>query len=165
ERLFLFWRTPQKPACSFPESDGSCYKYQLGHFRWISASFRGRLRSLPSGDRSALWESEMDLVTLYQHLFSSDRRLYGLDGNAPVGDLSIEAWIDSEPISAQFEWHIMAVSANPDIALDPGRSTRHAVDHARWQQPVTPHRTDPPSRKSWRGRHFRALPTDCSSST
>ncbi|SCB31334.1 hypothetical protein, partial [Cupriavidus alkaliphilus] len=60
----------------------------------------------------------MDLATLYQHLFSSHHRLYRLDGGSPVEELAVEAWIGREAISALFEWRIVAVSANADIALD-----------------------------------------------
>ncbi|SOY70369.1 type VI secretion system Vgr family protein [Cupriavidus taiwanensis] len=60
----------------------------------------------------------MDLATLYQHLFSSHHRLYRLDGGSPVEELAVEAWIGREAISAVFEWRIVAVSANADIALD-----------------------------------------------
>ncbi|SPA27407.1 conserved hypothetical protein; putative VGR-RELATED PROTEIN [Cupriavidus taiwanensis] len=60
----------------------------------------------------------MDTASLYQHLFSSTHRLYALDGEGPLDELAVEAWIGRDAISALFEWRIVAVSANADIALD-----------------------------------------------
>ncbi|MDK3026390.1 hypothetical protein QO239_27670, partial [Cupriavidus taiwanensis] len=60
----------------------------------------------------------MDLVTLYQLLFSSHHRLYAFDGDSPVNELTVEAWIGRDAISALCEWRIVAVSSNVDIALD-----------------------------------------------
>ncbi|SOZ19144.1 hypothetical protein CBM2609_B30057 [Cupriavidus taiwanensis] len=60
---------------------------------------------------------EMDLATLYQHLFSSHHRLYGLDGNSPVEELAVEAWIGREGVSMLSESRIIALSANADIPL------------------------------------------------
>ncbi|MBB2918578.1 contractile injection system protein, VgrG/Pvc8 family, partial [Cupriavidus alkaliphilus] len=60
----------------------------------------------------------MDAATLYQHLFSAAHRLYALEGDGAIRELAIEAWTGREAISAVFEWRIVAVSANADIALD-----------------------------------------------
>ncbi|WP_354675557.1 contractile injection system protein, VgrG/Pvc8 family, partial [Cupriavidus alkaliphilus] len=60
----------------------------------------------------------MDAATLYQHLFSAAHRLYALEGDGAIRELAIEAWTGREAISAVFEWRIIAVSANADIALE-----------------------------------------------
>ncbi|WP_354687741.1 contractile injection system protein, VgrG/Pvc8 family, partial [Cupriavidus necator] len=60
----------------------------------------------------------MDAATLFQHLFSPAHRLYALAGDGPVQELAVEAWIGREAVSALFEWRIVAVSANANIALD-----------------------------------------------
>ncbi|WP_146604303.1 type VI secretion system Vgr family protein, partial [Cupriavidus phytorum] len=60
----------------------------------------------------------MDTASLYQHLFSSTHRLYAMDGEGPLEELAVEGWIGRDAISALFEWRIVAVSANADIALD-----------------------------------------------
>ncbi|SOY54162.1 hypothetical protein CBM2631_A80003 [Cupriavidus taiwanensis] len=60
----------------------------------------------------------MDAATLYQQLFSAAHRLFALEGEGVIRELAVEAWIGREAISALFEWRIVAVSANVDIALD-----------------------------------------------
>ncbi|WP_258874862.1 contractile injection system protein, VgrG/Pvc8 family, partial [Cupriavidus taiwanensis] len=60
----------------------------------------------------------MDPANFHQQLFSSAHRLYALEGDGAIRDLAIEAWIGREAISTLFEWRIVAVSANADIALD-----------------------------------------------
>ncbi|SOZ14417.1 conserved hypothetical protein; putative VGR-RELATED PROTEIN [Cupriavidus taiwanensis] len=60
----------------------------------------------------------MDPARLYQHLLSSTHRLYALEGDGALGELAVEAWVGREAISALFEWRIVAVSANAEIALD-----------------------------------------------
>ncbi|MBB2920843.1 contractile injection system protein, VgrG/Pvc8 family, partial [Cupriavidus alkaliphilus] len=60
----------------------------------------------------------MDPARFHQQLFSSTHRLYALEGDGAVDELAVEAWIGREAISAVFEWRIVAVSANADIALD-----------------------------------------------
>ncbi|UDM50771.1 type VI secretion system Vgr family protein [Cupriavidus sp. MP-37] len=60
----------------------------------------------------------MDPARFHQQLFSSTHRLYALDGEGALAELAMEAWLGREAISALFEWRIVAVSANPDIALD-----------------------------------------------
>ncbi|SCB35239.1 hypothetical protein, partial [Cupriavidus alkaliphilus] len=59
----------------------------------------------------------MDPASFHQQ-FSSAHRLYALDSDGALAELAIEAWIGREAISAIFEWRIVAVSANADIALD-----------------------------------------------
>ncbi|PZX30276.1 late control gene D protein (GPD), partial [Cupriavidus phytorum] len=60
----------------------------------------------------------MDAATLYQQLFSAAHRLFALEGEGVIRELAVEAWVGREAISALFEWRIVAVSANADIALD-----------------------------------------------
>ncbi|SPD65968.1 Type VI secretion protein [Cupriavidus taiwanensis] len=60
----------------------------------------------------------MDPARLYQHLLSSTHRLYALEGDGALGELAVEAWIGRDAISALFEWRIVTVSANAEIALD-----------------------------------------------
>ncbi|MDK3022844.1 hypothetical protein QO239_09600, partial [Cupriavidus taiwanensis] len=60
----------------------------------------------------------MDLARFHQQLFSSTHRLYALEGEGALGELTVEAWIGRDAISALSEWRIVAVSANVDIALD-----------------------------------------------
>ncbi|MEC3767671.1 type VI secretion system Vgr family protein [Cupriavidus sp. SS-3] len=60
----------------------------------------------------------MDPARLYQHLLSSTHRLYAVEGDGALGELAVEAWIGREAISALFEWRIVTVSANAEIALD-----------------------------------------------
>ncbi|WP_427311558.1 type VI secretion system Vgr family protein [Cupriavidus sp. H39] len=60
----------------------------------------------------------MDPASFHQQLFSSTHRLYALDGEGALAELAVEAWIGREGISALFEWRIVAVSANVDLALD-----------------------------------------------
>ncbi|MBB3010458.1 type VI secretion system Vgr family protein [Cupriavidus alkaliphilus] len=60
----------------------------------------------------------MDPASFHQQLFSSAHRLYALDSDGALAELAIEAWIGREAISAVFEWRIIAVSANADIALE-----------------------------------------------
>ncbi|WP_258874566.1 contractile injection system protein, VgrG/Pvc8 family, partial [Cupriavidus taiwanensis] len=60
----------------------------------------------------------MDASTLFHTLFSPAHRLYALAGEGLLNAMAVEAWIGREAISALFEWRIVAVSANADIALD-----------------------------------------------
>ncbi|MBB3016419.1 type VI secretion system Vgr family protein [Cupriavidus alkaliphilus] len=60
----------------------------------------------------------MEPARFHQQLFSSTHRLYALEGDGAVDELAVEAWTGREAISAVFEWRIVAVSANADIALD-----------------------------------------------
>ncbi|MEM5278485.1 contractile injection system protein, VgrG/Pvc8 family [Cupriavidus taiwanensis] len=59
----------------------------------------------------------MDPARFHQQLFSSTHRLYALEGEGAAGELAVEAWIGREGISTLFEWRIVAVSADVDIAL------------------------------------------------
>ncbi|AMR76297.1 type VI secretion system Vgr family protein [Cupriavidus nantongensis] len=60
----------------------------------------------------------MDVSTLFRNPYSPAHRLYVLAGEGPLDELAVEAWIGREAISALFEWRVVAVSANVDIALD-----------------------------------------------
>lgn len=59
----------------------------------------------------------MDATTLLQNLFAPTRRLYTLEGEGPLADLAVEAWLGREALSELFEWRVVAVSANARIAL------------------------------------------------
>jgi len=59
----------------------------------------------------------MDATTLLQNLFAPTRRLYSLEGDGPLADLAVEAWLGREALSELFEWRVVAVSANARIAL------------------------------------------------
>ncbi|WP_426400945.1 type VI secretion system Vgr family protein (plasmid) [Ralstonia sp. R-29] len=59
----------------------------------------------------------MDATTLLQNLFTPTRRLYTLEGDGPLADLAVEAWLGREALSELFEWRVVAVSANARIAL------------------------------------------------
>ena len=59
----------------------------------------------------------MDATTLLQNLFSPARRLYTLEGEGPLADLAVEAWLGREALSELFEWRVVAASANARIAL------------------------------------------------
>ncbi|CAJ0683451.1 type VI secretion system Vgr family protein [Ralstonia holmesii] len=59
----------------------------------------------------------MDATTLLQNLFAPTRRLYTLEGDGPLADLAVEAWLGREALSELFEWRVVAVSANARIAL------------------------------------------------
>ncbi|WP_303678794.1 type VI secretion system Vgr family protein [Ralstonia mannitolilytica] len=59
----------------------------------------------------------MDATTLFQNLFAPTRRLYTLEGDGPLADLAVEAWLGREALSELFEWRVVAVSANARIAL------------------------------------------------
>ncbi|MGD7246312.1 type VI secretion system Vgr family protein [Ralstonia pseudosolanacearum] len=59
----------------------------------------------------------MDATTLLQNLFSPAHRLYTLEGEGPLADLAVEAWLGREALSELFEWRVVAVSANARIAL------------------------------------------------
>ncbi|SOZ41015.1 conserved hypothetical protein; putative VGR-RELATED PROTEIN [Cupriavidus taiwanensis] len=60
----------------------------------------------------------MDASTQFHTLFSPAHRLYALAGEGLLNAMAVEAWIGREAISALFEWRIVAVSANADIALE-----------------------------------------------
>lgn len=59
----------------------------------------------------------MEVTTLLQNLFAPTRRLYTLEGDGPLADLAVEAWLGREALSELFEWRVVAVSANARIAL------------------------------------------------
>ena len=59
----------------------------------------------------------MDVTTLLQNLFAPAHRLYALEGEGPLADLAVEAWLGREALSDLFEWRVVAVSANARIAL------------------------------------------------
>ncbi|MWT69014.1 contractile injection system protein, VgrG/Pvc8 family, partial [Escherichia coli] len=59
----------------------------------------------------------MDATTLFQNLFAPTRRLYTLEGEGPLTDLAVEAWLGREALSELFQWRVVAVSANERIAL------------------------------------------------
>ncbi|NKA33056.1 type VI secretion protein [Ralstonia solanacearum] len=60
----------------------------------------------------------MDATTLLQNLFAPAHRLYALEGDGPVADLAVEAWLGREALSELFEWRIVAVSPSAQIALE-----------------------------------------------
>lgn len=45
----------------------------------------------------------MDATTLLQNLFAPTRRLYTLEGEGPLADLAVEAWLGREALSDLFE--------------------------------------------------------------
>lgn len=59
----------------------------------------------------------MKHAALLQPLLSSAHRLYTLEGEGPVPDLAVEAWLGREAISELSEWRIVCVSANARIPL------------------------------------------------
>ena len=59
----------------------------------------------------------MDATTLQQHLFAPTHRLYTLEGEGPLAELAVEAWLGREALSELFEWRLIALSANARIAL------------------------------------------------
>ncbi|QIK21563.1 type VI secretion system tip protein VgrG (plasmid) [Ralstonia solanacearum] len=60
----------------------------------------------------------MDFKTLLQHLFAPAHRLYALEGEGPIAELAVEAWLGREALSELFEWRVVAASANARIALE-----------------------------------------------
>lgn len=60
----------------------------------------------------------MDIRTLLQNLFAPARRLYALEGEGPIRELAVEAWLGREALSELSEWRVVAVSANARIVLD-----------------------------------------------
>ncbi|WP_197342459.1 type VI secretion system Vgr family protein, partial [Ralstonia solanacearum] len=60
----------------------------------------------------------MDVTTLLQNLFAPARRLYALEGEGPIRELAVEAWLGREALSELSEWRVVAVSANARIVLD-----------------------------------------------
>ncbi|ATG21426.1 type VI secretion protein [Ralstonia pickettii] len=60
----------------------------------------------------------MDATTLLQNLFATAHRLYTLEGDGPLADLAVEAWLGREALSELFEWRIITVSPNAHIALE-----------------------------------------------
>ncbi|MGF2509175.1 contractile injection system protein, VgrG/Pvc8 family, partial [Ralstonia pseudosolanacearum] len=60
----------------------------------------------------------MDVTTLLQNLFAPAHRLYALEGEGPIAELAVEAWLGREALSELFEWRVVAASANARIALE-----------------------------------------------
>ncbi|MCL9851917.1 type VI secretion system Vgr family protein (plasmid) [Ralstonia solanacearum P673] len=60
----------------------------------------------------------MDVTILLQNLFAPARRLYALEGEGPITELAVEAWLGREALSELSEWRVVAVSANARIVLD-----------------------------------------------
>jgi uncharacterized protein involved in type VI secretion and phage assembly len=59
----------------------------------------------------------MEVTTLLQNLFAPAHRLYALEGDGPLADLAVEAWLGREALSELFEWRVVAVSPNARSAL------------------------------------------------
>ncbi|MGD7201586.1 type VI secretion system Vgr family protein, partial [Ralstonia pseudosolanacearum] len=60
----------------------------------------------------------MDVTTLLQNLFAPAHRLYALEGEGPIAELAVEAWLGREALSELFEWRVVAACANARIALE-----------------------------------------------
>ena len=60
-------------------------------------------------------------------LFTSQTRLYRLEGEGGVEELLVESWRGHEALNHHFEWQVHALSARADLALEPLLGQRAAL--------------------------------------